>query len=137
MRRLLVSLAALATLALGPAALAQSSYPPSASAADVAALQLGQAESYVVTLDASGNSTVTFSPAFSAPPRAAYFPKNSDTSGKPIVCNYQTLTATAITFHCDKGTGPITALLQPVFGSTGAAGAEVLLIARGTMVAAQ
>jgi hypothetical protein len=107
-----------------------------AVAAKVQALSLAQAAAYTRVLDASGNDAIDFSPAFNAPPRVAYFPQNPDTTGKPIVCNYQTLTATRLTYHCDKSPGAISSLLGPLFSTTGAAGATVQIIVRGTMISA-
>lgn len=147
MWRLLLAMAAM----LPQATLAQVSYPPNPAAAAQAAqaatdaataktkvdqLMLVQSQSIDATLDASGNYTWTYPIAFTAAPRVAYFPQNSDVTGKPIVCNWQTRTATALTFHCDKGTGKVVNLLQDVFNVTGAAGAVVTVTARGTMVTA-
>lgn len=103
--------------------------------AQVDTLMLVQAQSIDATLDASGNFTWTYPIAFVAPPRVAYFPQNSDISGKPIVCNWQTRTSIALTFHCDKGTGKVVNLLQDIFSVTGAGGAVVTVTARGTLVA--
>lgn len=97
-------------------------------------LMTAQAQSVEAVLDATGNYTWTFPVPYMTRPRVAYFPQNPDTTGKPIVCNYQTLTPTSITFHCDKSPGTLSALLAPLFSPTGAAGATVQLIARGTMV---
>lgn len=147
MRIVLFVLAAL----LPQAALAQVSYPPNPGAAAQAAqaatdaatakskvdqLMLVQAQSVDAVLDASGNYVWDFPIAFTTPPRVAYFPQNMDTSGKPIVCNWQVRTATRLTFHCDKSPGVLTVLLTPLFNPTGAAGSVVTVTARGTLVAA-
>lgn len=99
------------------------------------ALMTAQAQSVEATMDANGNFTWPFPIAFTNKPRVAYFPQNSDVSGVPIVCNYQTLTATSITFHCDKAAGSLVSLLNPLFNNRGASGAVVQVIARGTLVA--
>jgi hypothetical protein len=122
-----------------PAQVLQNGVPPmNSQSQDVMAkvdqLALSQTAAYTRTLDASGNDTIDFSPVFNSPPRVAYFPQNPDTTGKPIVCNYQTLTATRLTYHCDKSPGALTSLLGPLFNMTGAAGATIQIIVRGTMV---
>lgn len=122
-------------------ALAQSpvSYPPTDVAnlkATVQAMQMQSSQADLRTLDASGNDTWTFPQPYASAPKVAYFPKNTDTTGKPIVCNWQTLTATSVTYHCDKSTGPIAALLQSAFNATGAAGTQVSVYARGTLATA-
>jgi hypothetical protein len=96
---------------------------------------LVQAQSVDAVLDASGNYVWDYPIAFTAPPRVAYFPQNTDVTGKPVVCNWQTRTATRLTFHCDKSPGALTALLLPLFNPTGAAGNVVTVTARGTLVA--
>jgi hypothetical protein len=100
----------------------------------VTALMTAQAQSVEATMDTSGNFTWSFPIAFTTKPRVAYFPQNSDVSGVPIVCNYQTLTPTSITFHCDKAAGSLVSLLNPLFNNRGASGAVVQVIARGTLV---
>lgn len=132
-------LALLALLLLSVPAGAQTNYPPPDVAAmnsKVDALMLVQSQSVDAVLDVSGNYTWDYPIAFTAPPRVAYFPQNTDTTGKPVVCNWQTRTATRLTFHCDKSPGAITALLLPLFNPTGAAGSVVTVTARGTLVAA-
>lgn len=126
-------------LACSAVALAQASVsgllPPVDPAAFVA-MQLQSSQAALRTLDASGNDTWTFPSGFASAPRIAYFPQNADVTGKPIVCNWQTLTATSVTYHCDKSSGAITALLQNAFNNAGAAGAQISVYARGTLAVA-
>jgi len=131
-------LAVLALSILSPIASAQVMVTPQqdpATKTQLDVLMTAQAQSVEATMDSNGNFTWTFPTAFTAKPRVAYFPQNSDVSGVPIVCNYQTLTTTAITFHCDKAAGSLVSLLNPLFNNRGASGAVVQVIARGTLVA--
>lgn len=139
MRRVILALAVCAVSVPAGAQILINGVPPTTPQVDAVKAQLDtlaltQAVAYTRTLDANGSDAIDFSPAFTAPPRIAYFPQNPDTAGKPIVCNYQTLTATRLTYHCDKSPGTIATLLNPLFNPLGAAGATVQVIVRGTMV---
>lgn len=132
--RALILFAAICTAPVGAQMVSSLDKPAVQSTVD--ALMLVQAQSVDAVLDASGNYVWDYPIAFTSPPRVAYFPQNPDTSGKPVVCNWQTRTATRLTFHCDKSPGVLTVLLTPLFNPTGAAGSVVTVTARGTLVAA-
>lgn len=83
-------------------------------------------ESTTVTLDAGGNATWTFAPAFPATPDVTHIPQAMDTAN-PIICNYTARTATQVTIHCWR-TALIGLLTNLYAGST--TGAQVNLIAR-------
>lgn len=131
--RLLTMILAL-SLAVPAAAQQVSSLDKPASQVTVDSLMMNQAQSIEATVDSSGDYTWTFPAAYAAPPRVAYFPKNSDKT-LPIVCNYQSLTATAVTFHCYKASSILNLTLPVNIFSTAAANATVTVVARGTLAA--
>jgi hypothetical protein len=135
MRRILFAAVGLALSSIAAAQVMVTPQPDPAVQNRLDALMLVQAQSVDAVMDASGNYSWDYPIAFTAPPRVAYFPQNTDTSGKPIVCNWQTRTATRLTFHCDKSPGLLTTLLAPMFNPLGAAGSIVTVTARGTLVA--
>lgn len=88
-------------------------------------------QSEEVTLDASGNATWAFKPAFPIVPAVVHMPRAMD-AANPIVCNFTAITASAVSIHCWRS-APVTvsllgAIVNPFLGTIG--GAKVNLVAR-------
>ncbi len=112
--------AILATLALliAPASIAQVSYPPSAASL------IDQA---IVTLDASGNATWTYSTSFPGVPAVVHLPKQANVADA-LICNWTSITQTQATVHCWR-TNVASGLLTGLLGGA-TTGMQVTLVAR-------
>jgi hypothetical protein len=109
----------LATIAGGLAwrAAAQVAYPPATP------VMVQQAE---LTLDANGDTTWTFDPAFPQEPAIVHIPRAMDRVN-PLICNFTASSATAVTVHCWRTN--ISGLLSGVLSGP-PAGGKVKLLAR-------
>lgn len=81
----------------------------------------------VVTLDASGNATWTYTALFPGVPAVVHLPKAVNTSDA-LICNYTSLTQTSVSIHCWR-TNTLAALLTGLLTGT-TAGLQVSLVAR-------
>lgn len=127
------AIALIAATAAASAAPAQLAVVPDMAAmkAQIAAMQQQLAQQAMVqqqtvTLDASGNATWTFSPAFAVTPVVVHMPAAMDTVN-PITCNYTARSATSVSVHCWRTS--LLGLLTNLYSGS-VTGAQVTLVAR-------
>lgn len=81
----------------------------------------------VVTLDASGNASWTYTANFPGVPALVHLPKAVNSSDA-LICNWTSITQTSASIHCWR-TNVLSGLLSGVLGGT-TTGLQVSLVAR-------